>query len=424
MPVHGNQTVFMQTRGDQFLHLARIIYPPRVLIYGLAVVITGSQLFHGGLTWPTALLCAGLLLYPHLAWLATGRLVRSMDGLRYSLIVDGMLVALLILNNELQLMPSVVFLTALVISTQVVAGNRILIANLLIVFSLVVLGYPALDDPVYGEPRLLTDGLSAVSLVVYAALVGSIGFSETAALIGSHVQVNERRHRLEHMTDRLRRYISPQLFSSLAAAELPVVTRRKRLTVFFSDIEGFTRMMDRLDEGEVSRLLNEYLNDMAAIALHYGGTVDKFMGDGVMVFFGDPVTRGPREDALACVRMAVAMRSRLGLLRERWQGDLHIRIGIHTGYCTVGNFGSEDRMDYTIIGGTVNLASRLENRADRDEILISEDTRTLVAAEFRCVPKSRIHVKGISRQINVYSVVPGHVASPGSCEQGVIRLMD
>ena len=131
--------------------------------------------------------------------------------------------------------------------------------------------------------------------------------------------------------------------------------------MFFSDIVGFTELADQLESEELTTLLNEYLTEMSLIALDHGATIDKFVGDSVMVFFGDPETRGVRQDALACVKMAIAMRDRLVGLNESWKQSgiskkMTCRMGIHTGYCTVGNFGSEERMDYTIIGGTVNTA--------------------------------------------------------------------
>ena len=131
-----------------------------------------------------------------------------------------------------------------------------------------------------------------------------------------------------------------------------------------------TGTTDRLESEELTQLLNQYLSAMSEVALDYGATVDKYVGDAIMIFFGDPETRGVKEDALACVKMAIAMRERIASLAHIWRDagierPLACRIGINTGYCTVGNFGSEDRMDYTIIGGAVNLASRLETEADR-----------------------------------------------------------
>jgi len=103
---------------------------------------------------------------------------------------------------------------------------------------------------------------------------------------------------------------------------------------------------------------------MSKIALDHGGTIDKYIGDAIMIFFGDPETLGEKEDAIACVRMAIDMRKKLAAMRREWDvlgvtTPLHVRMGVNTGFCTVGNFGSEERLDYTVVGGAVNLASRL-----------------------------------------------------------------
>jgi PAS domain S-box-containing protein len=148
------------------------------------------------------------------------------------------------------------------------------------------------------------------------------------------------------------RSTSRQVYDSIFAGrtEVRVESYRKMLTVFFSDIQGFTALTDMLEAEALSDLLNEYLSEMSAIATRFGGTVDKFIGDGVMIFFGDPDTRGHADDAIACVEMALAMQKRVRELQVEWhdrgvQQPLHVRIGINTGYCTVGNFGSEERLD-------------------------------------------------------------------------------
>jgi adenylate cyclase len=115
----------------------------------------------------------------------------------------------------------------------------------------------------------------------------------------------------------------------------------------------------------VTALLNEYLTEMSKIAHAHGATLDKFIGDAILAFFGDPQTLGAREDARACLKMAVAMQERLGELQTKWREQgieqpLQVRMGINTGYCNVGNFGSDDRMAYTIIGAEANLAARLQ----------------------------------------------------------------
>jgi class 3 adenylate cyclase len=192
--------------------------------------------------------------------------------------------------------------------------------------------------------------------------------------------------------------------------EVEVKSYRKELTVFFSDIEGFTDLTDRLEAEQISEILNGYLSEMSSIADQCGGTIDKFIGDGVMIFFGDPETRGRREDALACVRMALRMRARIEELRREWAAlvgpePLHVRMGINTGYCTVGNFGSEDRLDYTIVGGAVNVASRLESTAAPDQIQISHATYSLVKDDIYCRLVGDVELKGVSHQMRTYEVV-------------------
>jgi adenylate cyclase len=182
------------------------------------------------------------------------------------------------------------------------------------------------------------------------------------------------------------------------------------LTVFFSDIEGFTALTDRLEAEVVSKILNAYLSEMAKIADECGGTIDKFIGDGIMIFFGDPESRGKKQDAIACVGMATRMKERIDGLRRSWAEmigpePLHVRIGINTGYCTVGNFGSEDRLAYTIVGGAVNAASRLEATAAVDQIQISHSTYSLVKDLFYCRPIGDVSVKGISHKLRTYEVV-------------------
>jgi adenylate cyclase len=161
--------------------------------------------------------------------------------------------------------------------------------------------------------------------------------------------------------------------------DVKIVSARKKLTVCFSDLVGFTEITDKMESEDLTQLLNHYLTEMSKIALQYGATIDKYVGDAIVMFFGDPTTLGVKQDAVACVQMAIAMQKRVDELAHEWRNSgietpLRCRIGIHTGYCTVGNFGSEDRMDYTMVGSTVNLASRLEHEAPPGGVLISFET--------------------------------------------------
>ena len=146
------------------------------------------------------------------------------------------------------------------------------------------------------------------------------------------------------------------------------------------------------------------------IALKHGGTVDKFIGDAVLIFFGDPETKGIKQDALACVEMALEMQLAIEELKVGWKeqgivSDFAVRTGITTGYCTVGNFGSEARMDYTIIGNEVNLASRLETSATSGMILITKETYALICDDIECVEKESIEAKGFDRPVPTYQVI-------------------
>jgi len=188
-----------------------------------------------------------------------------------------------------------------------------------------------------------------------------------------------------------------------------IQTERKRLTIFFSDIKDFTATTERLQPEALTARFNAYLTEMSTIALAHGGTLDKFIGDAILVFFGDPETKGAAEDAKACLRMAVEMQRRLGALKQKWRQDgtaepFVVRMGINTGFCNVGNFGSNERMDYTIIGAEANLAARLQSLAEAGQIVISYETLALVQDIVAAHPLPPITMKGISREVVPYVV--------------------
>ena len=168
-------------------------------------------------------------------------------------------------------------------------------------------------------------------------------------------------------------------------------------------------------------LLNSYLTEMAKIVSKYGGTLDKFIGDAVLVFFGAPESKGLVSDALACIEMAQEMQQKVSQLAEeaikRGIGKpLTVRMGVSTGYCNVGNFGSIERMDYTIVGRHVNLAARLEEAAEPGHVLISKETWSLVNSRINCIQKEPVNAKGFSEPIDVFQVV-GRRGESGEQEQ-------
>jgi adenylate cyclase len=218
--------------------------------------------------------------------------------------------------------------------------------------------------------------------------------------------------KLEVLSGKLSKYLSPQVYKSIfeGRQEVKIASTRKKLTVFFSDIAEFTETADRLESEELTALLNHYLTEMSNIALKHGATIDKYVGDAILIFFGDPETKGVREDALACVRMAIEMQIRMSELQADWRKagiskPLKCRMGIHTDYCTVGNFGSGDRLDYTIIGRGVNIASRLESLAAPGAITISFETYSQVKDHIVCRETGDASVKGIAYPITTFEVL-------------------
>jgi len=225
-------------------------------------------------------------------------------------------------------------------------------------------------------------------------------------------QISAKNKMLEGLSAKLSKYLSPQVFESIFSGkqEVRIASQRKKLTVFFSDIVGFTETTDNLEAEELSNLLNHYLTEMSKIALEHGGTIDKYVGDAIIAFFGDPETRGVKGDARACVNMAIAMQRRMRELQSEWlemglEKPFELRIGINTGFCTVGNFGSADRMDYTIIGNEVNLAARLESLAEAGGILMAHETHSLVKDTIMAEEGNTMTVKGFAKPVRTYRVV-------------------
>lgn len=221
--------------------------------------------------------------------------------------------------------------------------------------------------------------------------------------------IEEKTHELERIANQLAKYLSPQIYTSIFTGNgaTTETLARKNLTIFFSDIEGFTDISDGMEPERLAFFINTYLTEMANIAIEHGGTIDKFIGDAVLVFFGDPESEGDQTDALKCARMALHMRQRVRQLEKVWHEKgisraLKVRMGINTGFCTVGNFGSESRMDYTVLGSPVNLAARLQTAAEADTILVGETTQVLIQDLADSTRMPDMELKGFARAMGCY----------------------
>jgi class 3 adenylate cyclase len=210
--------------------------------------------------------------------------------------------------------------------------------------------------------------------------------------------------------EQLRRYLAPQVADAVMSGggTVALTSTRRNLSILVASIRGFSSMSERVEPEELIDRVNQHFSLMTDVVFRHGGTMDKYVGDGIQSFFGDPI---PFDDhAERAVVTALEMRQQLRDLRSRWplqhDEDLNVGIGISTGYVTVGNIGSDTRTEYTVIGNHVNLASRLAQLAGPDQILVSE--RTLAVPEV----KERVHataldeitLEGFLRPVGVFEI--------------------
>ncbi len=378
--------------------LSRSVYTPRVVGFSLAVLITTFRLpveMRQASTLGLLVTCA---VYPHLAYWLHARLLGSKQWVCAGMLIDALLVGLLIVVNHYDRFTALAFIAFLVSSTAIIGGLRWVFAVSAVVILVVLV--VSLIEPIPFAAFQWADAVVFVSTLGFFSYLSTEVFNTTRAVEFARRDANKEQAVLAQRQEFLGRFVAPNLSRRLQGSPMLNPTRRRRLTICFTDLTGFTRLMDTLPEHQVTARLNEYLNAMANIAIAHGGTLDKYMGDGVMVFYGDPKSEGHRNDAFASIKMALAMRQTLAALSKLWaqQGlpnGLKMRIGIHTGYCTVGIFGSQQRMDYTAIGGAVNIASRLEAAAQAGSILVSATTASLVHGLVSTGPYQELSLKGI-----------------------------
>jgi class 3 adenylate cyclase len=184
---------------------------------------------------------------------------------------------------------------------------------------------------------------------------------------------------------------------------------RRKLTIFFSDLVGFTDLSDELEPEDLATVLHDYFTEMAAIARRHAGTVDDLVGDAVLVLFGAPQSTDDHDQALRAVRMAVEMQEAMGALNARWASagipeTLTVRMGINTGVATVGNFGSAERTKYTALGKQVNVAARIQSQCEPGKVLLSHPTWLLVRDQITCAPRGELVLKGLRKPMPAYEV--------------------
>jgi adenylate cyclase len=237
---------------------------------------------------------------------------------------------------------------------------------------------------------------------------GPAFFAAAAWALGFGVRLFDRYKEQLLLKTALSRYFPRSLAERIVAeGKTDLVPARKELTMLFADIAGFTRWSSGLEPGEVHLFLTDYLETMAGIIFDHGGTVDKYMGDGLLAFFGDPVEQG--DHARRGVAAAAAMQKTIPLIAEKWRDrtgiDLAVRIGINSGTVIVGNLGTRTRIDYTVIGSAVNLAQRMESSAPRGGVLVAESAWEKTKDDFAYREKRSVTVKGYDQPVNAWELL-------------------
>ncbi|MDR3639691.1 MAG: adenylate/guanylate cyclase domain-containing protein [Humidesulfovibrio sp.] len=254
-------------------------------------------------------------------------------------------------------------------------------------------------------PPVIPPLASTLALLIFLTSLLAYGLSRSAA------EAARQRHILEV-------YFSPAIARQIMSSGTDIMEGRGvDLSVLFSDIAGFTAMSDHMDPAEVQRFLGEYFEEMTACVFRHGGAVDKFMGDGLMAFFGYPEAPGmdraenARRSALDAVGCAVDMQAAVRCLNARWTSQgrpaIAIRIGVNTGNCIVGDMGSASRREFTLLGRNVNLAQRLEASASEGGILLGARTAALAQDSFALEPVRSLSVKGFDHEVEVRAVRAG-----------------
>lgn len=264
------------------------------------------------------------------------------------------------------------------------------------------------DERILGVIQLNSTKIGSQFRTDDLELLKSIGCQMSMVL--EQVSLNEKIKEEERLRVWLSRYHSPQIIDALLEAKHeadPVFMEAKdqEATILFADIIGFTRISEAMTPREVNQFLNAYFSLMTDIVFEHNGTLDKYIGDGVMAVFGAPMER--EDDAERAVRAALSMRRKLKLLVEDLdeQRKFKVRIGINTGHVVAGNIGSPKRLDYTVIGDTVNIASRLEALAEPNQILIGEETYRRVSGKFKLREIGSRQLRGRTSAVVIHEVL-------------------
>lgn len=245
------------------------------------------------------------------------------------------------------------------------------------------------------------DTLAALLIVGFSLALGNASYRQARRLDHQRRTLAERSAALERLNGRMERYLPPSLRERLAhAPEASCRWERRWLSVAFVDLVGFTEVSERLEAEPLAAILDDYLGGLIRAAEAHGGEVSKLLGDGVLVVFGIHEDAGRRQRAAAALGFCRGVPELLTDLARHWRArgelvSLHMRAGVASGYCTLGDRGGADRLDFTLVGTPVNLASRLQSHARQDGVLADAATAALAESTFRLEPPRVLRLKGL-----------------------------
>jgi len=384
----------------------------RTLICFAAAGTLAAYINWSNISYLHAITILGLLIYAYGTYYFTHKqapdtLAKTSRWLSY---IDAGLIGLVLGFTNFSVLPCVLFLTMIQFNALISGGIRKLMEDNS-AFAIGVLISFIFHSPSFVLSTSIEISLSSLIGIAAYFLVYAVYMHQRfhkLSLSQKQLENEQKWHKIRAY--KLSRYLPPTVWKAInQGKDETLQAERKKISIFFSDIKDFSQLAEEIEAEALNELLNHYLTEMSKIVTQHGGTIDKFMGDAIMVLFGDSNSQGVKADCIRCVSMAVAMKKKMRSLQLEWfnQGikkPLQIRMGINTGYCTVGTFGTSSHLDYTVLGTEVNLASRLESAAEPDEILISHETWSLCKDTIMCRDKGEIPVKGFALPVKVYQV--------------------
>lgn len=316
--------------------------------------------------------------------------------------VESAVVATVLVMIQPPLLAGFTTLLCLLAGASALGGWRLLVASALSLvpalgLQLALAAGTAAPWPAPSTPPA-ADLLALAMLLVFAVALAQVSYRQAMRLASQRRSLAERSMRLERLAGRMQRYLPPSLRTRLTAApDAPCRWERRWLTVVFVDLVGFTELSERLDAEPLARLLDDCLGTLIPQVERRGGEVSKLLGDGLLALFDGDQRQPAARAALAFCGEAPG---RLQQLAERWRAAgepvaLQLRAGVASGYCTMGDRGGADRLDFTLVGPPVNLASRLQGQADIDGTLMDLATAALAGVDRRPDAVRRVRLRGL-----------------------------